>query len=186
MFSNNSYDSPPNFDLGRCGKSTKSDWPVPFVFGGLKAATQHNKMVNERSPAKAPLHPVEPNDQPQLRKAEMSPTAKAPLSNVPQFGQPTMPQSPLHRPPPKQSSVFIQPKSRPEHHRDGQRPGKNPCIHDCILFSAFRKSEANSKPFPAHPHLQAFKDATKEIAHKVLDPLVAKAPASFQPENKYA
>lgn len=46
--------------------------------------------------------------------------------------------------------MFIQPKSRPEHHRDGEKS--------------------------AYPHLQAFKDASR----KVIDPFVPKAPASYQ------
>jgi hypothetical protein len=148
LLSNNSYHTPPSLDFGGGIKSTDSSCPIPFVFGASK--TNQRKMVNERSPAKAPLLPVVPNDQPQVRQAESS---KPPPFSVPQFGQPTLPQSPLHRMAPKQSSVFIQPKSRPEHHRDGDRP--------------------------AHPHLQAFKD-------KVIDPLAARAPAAFQPQNKYA
>jgi hypothetical protein len=74
-------------------------------------------MVNERSPATAPLNPVIPNEQPP-RMADPSYPSKPQPTTVPQFGQPTLPQSPLHRPAQKQSSVFIQPKSRPEHHRD--------------------------------------------------------------------
>ncbi|KAE9380526.1 hypothetical protein N431DRAFT_324877 [Stipitochalara longipes BDJ] len=79
---------------------------------------------------------------------------KATQSSVPQFGQPTLPHSPLNRAPARDSSsVFIQPKSRPEHHREGDKS--------------------------AHPHLQAFKDATR----KVIDPFMPRAPASYQTNN---
>jgi hypothetical protein len=81
-------------------------------------------MVNERAPAKAPLHPVVPNEQPRpQQEAEGSLLSKAPQAAIPQFGQPSIPQSPLSRPAQKESAVFIQPKSRPEHHRDMDRPG---------------------------------------------------------------
>jgi hypothetical protein len=117
------YKTPPSSDFWSAIKSTQSDSPIPFVFGASSPRhSNHIKMVNERSPAKALLHPVAPNEQPS-RQAETSLPAKPPQSSLPQFGQPTLPQSPLNRPPPKQSSVFIQPKSRPEHHRDGYRPG---------------------------------------------------------------
>ena len=114
-----SYKTLPSFDFGSAIKSTQSNSPIPFVFGASSPRhSNHIKMVNERSPAKA----VAPNELPS-RQTETSVPAKPPQSSVPQFGQPTLPQSPLNRPPPKQSSVFIQPKSRPEHHRDGDRPG---------------------------------------------------------------
>lgn len=112
-----------------------SNSPIPFVLGASKQHSrslgkgQHkNKMVNERSPAKAPLRPVVPNDQPP-RAAESEASSKPAQSTVPQFGQPTMPHSPLRRPAQKESSVFIQPKARPEHHRDSNRP----CILFCLL-----------------------------------------------------
>jgi hypothetical protein len=83
-------------------------------------------MVNERSPAKAPnapLNPVMANEQPQ-KQMESSYPFKAPQPSIPQFGQPTLPHSPLNRAPARESSsVFIQPKSRPEHHRDGEKSG---------------------------------------------------------------
>ncbi|PVH84179.1 hypothetical protein DL98DRAFT_558444, partial [Cadophora sp. DSE1049] len=119
-----SYYSPASFDFGSAIKPTKSDCPIPFVFGIPKEPrrleeTRHNKMVNERSPAKAPLQAVLPNEQPP-KEAESS-YAPKPQSTVPQFGQPTFPSSPLHRAPAKDSGLFIQPKSRPEHHRDGEK-----------------------------------------------------------------
>lgn len=91
-------------------------------------------MVNERSPAKVPLSTVVPNDQPP-KPAEGSLYAPKPVSNVPQFGQTSLPQSPLHKALPKEKSVFIQPKARPEHHREVEK----------------------------HPHLQALKDATHRV-----------------------
>ncbi|KAH8684888.1 SNF2 family N-terminal domain-containing protein [Tricladium varicosporioides] len=75
-------------------------------------------MVNERSPAKAALRPVMPNEQPSPTTDSWT-TKRAPI-NTPQFGQPTMPHSPLNRPTSKESGMFIQPKSRPEHHRIGE------------------------------------------------------------------
>ncbi|KAG9232327.1 SNF2 family N-terminal domain-containing protein [Amylocarpus encephaloides] len=80
-------------------KATKS--PIPFVFGASKPSSQHNNMVNEVAPAK-----------PQGSRPNPAQAA------IPQFGRPTLPQSPLHRAPPKESNMFILPKSRPEHHRD--------------------------------------------------------------------
>ncbi|KAH7397868.1 SNF2 family N-terminal domain-containing protein [Cadophora sp. MPI-SDFR-AT-0126] len=112
-------------------------------------------MVNERSPAKAPLQAVVLNEQPP-KEAEIS-YAPKPQSTVPQFGQPTFPSSPLHRAPAKDSGLFIQPKSRPEHHRDGEKP--------------------------AHPHVQAAKDFVRKVVH---NPLMPRAPAQYQPELKYA
>ncbi|PMD35524.1 hypothetical protein L207DRAFT_533640 [Hyaloscypha variabilis F] len=114
-------------------------------------------MVNERSPAKpppkAPLNAIMANEQP-AKQIEGSYPFKATQSNVPQFGQPTLPHSPLNRAPARESSsVFIQPKSRPEHHREGDKS--------------------------AHPHMQAFKDATR----KVIDPFMPRAPASYQTNN---
>jgi hypothetical protein len=91
-------------------------------------------MVNERSPAKKPLNSVAANDQPP-KMADPSYPSKPQATVVPQFGQPTLPQSPLHRPPQKETNVFIQPKARPEHHRDPT----------------------------AHPHLQAVKDAARKV-----------------------
>lgn len=134
-----SYDSPAYFDFGSAVRPTNSNSPIPFVFGLSKDGSRHknppksNKMVNERSPAKAPLHPVVANEQPPTRSDNSSkPTAqpdlfasRPPPSSVLHFGQPTLPHSPLNRGPPKQSSVFIQPKSRPEFHRDAERPGQS-------------------------------------------------------------
>lgn len=125
LFSN----TPPSFDFAGGINTRDTESPIPFVFGasneGHRPFESKNKMVNERSPAKAPLAPVVPNEQPP-RMADSSFPAKPPQSSVPQFGQPTFPNSPLNRsqsrpqpqPQPKQSSMFIQPKSRPEHHRE--------------------------------------------------------------------
>lgn len=87
-----------------------------------RAQSAPRKMVNERSPAKAPLLPLGGNALPP-REEDTSYKIKSMQSSVPQFGQPTMPHSPLHRPAQKDSSVFMQPKSRPEHHRDSDRTG---------------------------------------------------------------
>ncbi|KAF8864829.1 hypothetical protein BDZ45DRAFT_581467 [Acephala macrosclerotiorum] len=117
-------------------------------------------MVNERSPAKAPLRPVVPNEQHQSQPdASSKPTTQANLfassllpSSVPQFGQTSLPQSPLNRGSlgsSKQNSMFIQPKTRPELHRDSDRP--------------------------AHPNLQALKDTTR----KIVQPLMPRAPAEY-------
>ena len=76
------------------------------------------KMVNERSPAKVPLHPVARPNEKQHSQAENTYPAKPPQ---PQFGQPTMLHSPLSKQ--KESGVFIQPKARPEHHREPPKPG---------------------------------------------------------------
>lgn len=80
-------------------------------------------MVNERAPAEAPLQAVMPNEQSQ--KQAQSSHAPKPQLTVPQFGQPTFPSSPLHRAPAKDPGLFIQPKARPEHHREGEKPGMN-------------------------------------------------------------
>lgn len=115
-----SYDSPASFDFGAKPIQGASNCPIPFVFGtsrDLKRQRQDGKMVNERSLAKAPLHPVIPNEQ-SPRAAE----GIKPLSSAPQFGETSLPQSPLFRAPPKEKSVFVQPKNRPEHHRE---PGKS-------------------------------------------------------------
>ncbi|TVY92442.1 putative ATP-dependent helicase [Lachnellula willkommii] len=149
---------PPSFDFTEGIKTAHAKSPVPFVFGASQkeytiSDPRRIKMVNERSPAKAPLNPVEPNDQ-APRTAESAFPSKPP-SSVPQFGQPTLPNSPFNRsqhqpqfqPQTKPSALFIQPKSRPEHHRDA----------------------------PAHPHLQAMKDATR----KVVDPFLPRAPAVY-------
>jgi hypothetical protein len=84
-------------------------------------------MVNERSPAKAPLRPVIPNDQPPQMSQGSNP-AKAVQANAPQFGQSSLPQSPLPKISQKNSSVFIQPKARPEHHREDPRQGRSICM----------------------------------------------------------
>ncbi|RDL37169.1 uncharacterized protein BP5553_04602 [Venustampulla echinocandica] len=162
LFSDN---SPAHFDFGTAGpRAAQSNCPIPFVFGTPIGEPNHSKqkhsklrttMVNERSPGKAPLRPVMPNDQ-SHKQTDSSSSSKVPLSNVPQFGQPTLPQSPLHRVSQKESSMFIKPKSRPEHHRDVDRT--------------------------SHPDYQTITGA----ARKVVDPLLPRAPAAFQPQNRYA
>jgi hypothetical protein len=113
----------PDFEFTGKGIPFKNTYsPIPFVFGKSDKDSSPHKMVNERSPAKATLLPRVGNEQP-TRQEETSYKLNATPSSVPQFGQPTMPHSPLHRPAPKDSGVFIQPKSRPEHHRDSDRPG---------------------------------------------------------------
>ncbi|KAE8453441.1 hypothetical protein EG329_010302 [Mollisiaceae sp. DMI_Dod_QoI] len=159
-----SYNSPVSFGFGSAAKPTDTNSPIPFVFGisahapREKRRTRTNEMVNERSPAKAPLRPVIPNEQaPTQSDSSFKPASqpdlfasRPPPSSVPQFGQPTLPHSPLNRGPSKQSSMFIQPKTRPELHRDSDRP--------------------------AHTQLQALKDAP----HKVVQPLIPRAPAEYR------
>ena len=90
-----------------------------------KTGPQVNNMVNERSPAKAPLYPVMANEQPRPpREPESSLLSKPLQATTSQFGLPSMPQSSLN--PPKESNVFFQPKSRPEHHRDVNKPSTVP------------------------------------------------------------
>lgn len=165
-----SYATPSDLEItDRPARHQDSNNAIPFLFGiskeQHKSPTRRNfKMVNERSPAKAPVYPVVAIDQPS-ESAESIPTK--PLgSTIPKFGQPTLPQSPLHRPPPKNSNVFVQPKSRPEHHRGSDRPGVLilPLIEIKLLIYQI-----------AHPHLQAVKDATM----KVVDPLLKRS------ENQY-
>lgn len=137
------FNSTASFEFGSAIKSTGNNCPIPFVFGVSKEANlepeqiRQTKMVNERSPAKAtkaPLNPVMANEQPP-KQSESSYPFKALQSNVPQFGQPTLPQSPLNRAPARESSsVFIQPKSRPEHHRDGDKSG----IRNLVLLIALK------------------------------------------------
>ncbi|CZR51961.1 related to RIS1-similarity to RAD5 protein [Phialocephala subalpina] len=160
------FNSPLSFDFGKAVKPTNKNSPIPFVFGVSsgshlqKDRARTSKMVNERSPAKVPLRPVVGNEQPQSQPdASFKTTTQAdlfasrpPPSSVPQFGQPTIPQSPLNKGSlgsSKQNSMFIQPKTRPELHRDADRP--------------------------AHPHLQAMKDATR----KIVQPLLPRAPAEY-------
>jgi hypothetical protein len=105
--------------------------PIPFELDPYNnpeqftnRTRQESKMVNERSPAKAPLRPVVPNDQPPpSQEAESSALSKPAQLTSAQFGQHSKPQSTLNRPAHKESNVFMQPKSRPEHHRDTNKPG---------------------------------------------------------------
>ncbi|KFZ01791.1 hypothetical protein V501_09796, partial [Pseudogymnoascus sp. VKM F-4519 (FW-2642)] len=80
--------------------------PVPAAFGAnIKATKGHpqkhsSTMVNERSPAKAPPKPAQyhdPMEPTPLAPYPANPALQAPAqpSFAPQFGQPTMPQSPL-------------------------------------------------------------------------------------------
>lgn len=76
------------------------------------------KMVNERSPTKAPLQSTQTNEQPTQQVAPAQLEKPAYPSSVPKFGQPTFPQSPLGRSA-LESNVFIKPKPpRPEYHKD--------------------------------------------------------------------
>jgi len=112
-----SYRSPPAFGFAA---NKQNNSPISFVFGASdKQYQSHNKMVNDRSPAKVPFVPVIPNEIPSSMADSSYPSKPLPTT-IPQFGQPTLPQSPLPRPAQKQSNVFLQPKSRPEHHRDAQ------------------------------------------------------------------
>jgi len=108
-------------------------------------------MVNERSPAMAPLRPVVANEQPPAQKSVNSVLSKPTQSIPPQFGKPSVPQSPLNRPAQKESNVFIQPKSRPEHHRDYSKPGIMPINLPIELLSCYL----------ANPNLQSSKDPAR-------------------------
>ncbi|CAG8951176.1 hypothetical protein HYFRA_00007922 [Hymenoscyphus fraxineus] len=131
-----------------------SDSPVPFVFGAYDDSPEsstNRKMVNERNPANGPLQPHAPNQQ---ARQMADNTYKAPTSSAHQFGQPSIPNSPLHKPHASQSSMFIQPKSRPELHRDSDKP--------------------------AHPHFQAIKDATKDAVRNAMHYAhVPRAPGAY-------
>ncbi|RFU35097.1 hypothetical protein B7463_g1203, partial [Scytalidium lignicola] len=116
---------------------------------------EKTKMGSDGLPPKVPLNPVNPNDQPPAQNPDTL-VFKPTQTNLPKFGQPTLPQSPLAKVHQKSSNVFIQPKTRPEHPRDGDRP--------------------------SHHHTQTFKDVTR----KVIDPLIPKAPSAYGAENKYA
>jgi hypothetical protein len=138
-----SYDSPTSVDFGPRPSEPRVACPISCVLGAGKAKDIKNgKMVNERSPAKVPLNPVVPNDQPPKPLEGVKPLSSAPL-----FGQTSLPQSQLFRAPPKEKSVFVQPKSRPEHHRDTV----------------------------SLPHVQAL----KETGHRIIDPLMPRAPAAY-------
>ncbi|KIN01309.1 hypothetical protein OIDMADRAFT_103925 [Oidiodendron maius Zn] len=111
-------------------------------------------MVNERSPAKAPLYPVMANEQPRPpREPESSLLSKPLQATTSQFGRPSMPHSSLN--PPKESNVFFQPKSRPEHHRDVNKP-TNPHMQSFIdarvQTGAVLPSASNQ---PTRPHIPA-------------------------------
>lgn len=89
-------------------------------------------MVREISPAKvrAP-RPEDFNDQ--YRPAQSNGTNH--LAGIPRFGETTLPQSPLNRKSQQQqhSELFIQPKSRPEFHRDAEKHGM--CICAKAIYS---------------------------------------------------
>jgi hypothetical protein len=128
-----SYNTPGSttFAFGdRQPSTTTTESPIPFVFGVSKhSQSQSNRnakdtrMVNERSPAK-PLRPVVPNNQSPQMSQGVNPTKPA-ISNAPQFGQSSLPQSPLPKISQKHSDMFIQPKARPEHHREDPRQGRS-------------------------------------------------------------
>ena len=110
-----SYNTSPSFDFESRDTAQQNRPPIPHIFGvPRKDPNQKIQMVNERSPAKAPLRPDSTHEKP---------PPKNPFANMaePRFGEISMPQSPLHRKPAKESSVFLQPKSRPEHHREPDR-----------------------------------------------------------------
>ena len=133
-----SLKTPPEFNsTSTCPQYPRGNSPIPSVLGTLnqhqqllKEGRQQSKMVNERSPAKAPLLPVAPNEQPHPQtQAESAVLSKPTQVTGPQFGQTSALQSPLQRPPQKESNVFIQPKSRPEHHRDFNKLSTVPFFH---------------------------------------------------------
>ncbi|KAJ8063095.1 hypothetical protein OCU04_008338 [Sclerotinia nivalis] len=137
--------------IGRASNSSSARKGTVVVLDTTKydrySIEKGNKMVREISPAKVQApRPEEPKDQyrpPQSNAANH-------LSSIPRFGEATLPQSPLNRKSQQQySELFIQPKSRPEFHRDAEKH--------------------------AHPHLQAAKDA----ARKIIDPFMPRAPAEY-------
>lgn len=120
-----------SFDFGGVNTRIARNSSTPFVFGSTsndskdkKLRSKESKMVNERAPAKAVPRPVSRDSD------DGAPAPKfnyaSGLGEAPRFGQTSLPQSPLVRKP-KESSMFIQPKSRPEHHRDQPRPGGFSC-----------------------------------------------------------
>ena len=76
------------FVFGTSQKEQKhSESPIPFVFGASKEDYKASKpggikMVNERSPGKAPLNPVQPNEQ-APRMTDSSFPSKPPPSSIP-------------------------------------------------------------------------------------------------------
>jgi hypothetical protein len=109
--------------------------PIPFVFD---QGNPNDRMVNERSPAKAAVRTDDTPPREPL-KAFKVPNFLTP-DTPPTFGVPSIPQSPLNRPPSqkqmdvrrapqnvpppkKEDNIFYQPKKRPEHHRDDNRTG---------------------------------------------------------------
>lgn len=127
-----SFQSPPEFGSpGVYSPHLKDQTSIPFKLGSSTKHEQRPKggqlesnMVTERAPAKAPLYPVLPNEKPPPpREAEGDIAPKNARLSTPQFGLTSMPQSPLNRSAQKESNVFIQAKSRPEHHRDANNTG---------------------------------------------------------------
>jgi hypothetical protein len=150
--------------------------PIPFAFLSSQKGQQYyqqswppsyNNMVNERSPSKAPSYKTTANDQPSKQPESLYSNGVA--SAVPQFGQPTLPQSPLHRKTQKESGVFVQPKSRPEHHRAA------PGMFILALLVDFYWTVI------AHPPLEAVKDTTR----KIIDPFISKNTTDSQSASKY-
>ncbi|APA15699.1 hypothetical protein sscle_15g104690 [Sclerotinia sclerotiorum 1980 UF-70] len=137
--------------IGRASNSNSAGKGTVVVLDTTKydryLVEKGNKMVREISPAKVQApRPEEPKDQ--YRSSQSN--AANHLSNIPRFGEATLPQSPLNRKSQQQySELFIQPKSRPEFHRDTEKH--------------------------THPHLQAAKDA----ARKIIDPFMPRAPADY-------
>jgi hypothetical protein len=81
-------------------------------------------MVNERSPAKAPIQSSQADEQLIQQAASTQLEKPAYPSSVPKFGQPTIPQSPLGRSA-LESKLFIKPKpARPEYHKDHHNTSK--------------------------------------------------------------
>lgn len=102
-------------------------------------------MAIERSPAKAPAKTIiidDDGDGDGAGKVRSLPLA----TTQPQFGQTSMPQSPLAKN--KPSNVFHQPKTRPEHHREPQRPGK------CLLILILDSTDYASEPASSFPGVE--------------------------------
>jgi len=108
LFDVTSAESSGFFPGERKESAAPSPSPVPFVFGAndkvAKGASKKvlQAMVNERSPAKAEPKPVQQNE-PNASRTMDPYTVKPALqlgaqpTFVPQFGRPTMPQSPLSK-----------------------------------------------------------------------------------------
>lgn len=127
-----SYDTSASFNLGK--EAAIADTSTTLLVSDTSDRTAKpagkRTMVNERAPAKAPRPGSSDGEDVPAARHNMAPG----LAEV-RFGQTSMPQSPLHRSSSmasKESSVFYQPKSRPEHHRSNERSGK---CHRVIVTS---------------------------------------------------